>query len=1574
MNSTVGGDLISYAKSLCDDRLNAYRAAPHDAEEHANIETSVLAGGYAYRQIAELVQNGADAVSEAGDAGSGRIEIVIDDAGLWAANTGAPVDQSGVKALLNAHTSGKRAGQIGRFGLGFKSLLKLGGKIEVLSRSVCLTFNPEICRLRIRTILGLPTGAPTPGLRLAIAHSWADTLKHTPGLQRFSWATTVVFAELITSGAREAAIDEMSRFPSEFLLFLPGDVELVMRAKGFERHLKRSTTPDGFVTIEDLANEGRLQTWRVFETAVAITDEQAVADATNVHARDVIPLIWAAPVGQGRAEAGRFFAFFPTATETRTLGILNAPWKLNSDRTALIPGAWNAALMEAAAGLIVEKLPALMKETDPGIILDAFPRELVNLGEPAAPLVAALWKALLEKPVLPNCDGDLCNAMTLQRAPQDVPDLITEWSRLANSDACAAHLHPSCISTPHRIGRLNQFSERLATARKVPVLGRTVDARWLEMAASYDPEDAQKVILLAESYASAVAGYIWDSVRERVAIILADDGSLQLAMNITFGEPATEDMHRVHPFVAADPKVSAVLSRRFGISDDEGPDWSRLLRARVSQAHRDDHWEPVWDLLRKMPWQDIENEIGEHAVQVRTLEGWASPENCILPGAFLSAADLPTDGKKSEYLKAKLINLEYHNNDLAILRELGLSETLSWEWEPKYVSSQREEDIAEAWLQSWAAAGAMEHRAFLNNRPDLSLLRPTSFNMPDGWEFLICTEGATQSRIFQSMLISIASGLSAYCKPVTFRHTSRPTQWQSIEYPHPLWALSRSMFIRNERAAVACKNLLVPDAAARMKLVPSLAACADGVQAIQNASAGKISAGKSDIWKDVLPYLSHERVDPQTLVPLWEAAASDGVIPRKVCTPEGPVDLSEVLIASSERDALSAADAGFTCVALSPETTGKWLKYGARLFEKESQLSWTTLEGREEAVTILEVEPALREALAGRDNRGVLLVSNLLLRIGFVDRPVEWGLQDGQVIVDEMSFSKLSWPARVEILLTASRAAGWCKAGIELESLLTTGAAAKRRQVAEAPDLPSRLVAAIGDASVLLALFETDVQESLAGAPLVAADVALTLLGPAIFNEPSIRNALSANGLKPPERWGGEAASDFVMALGFPSEFATAPSRRRDPELLVGGPIELKPLHDYQETVVASLGALLVDKVQKRRRAVISLPTGAGKTRVAAETAMKQILCPVDGPDRFVLWVAQSDELCEQAVACFRELWSNLGNTGENLRIVRFWGGQTNPVGPVRGEPTVVVASVQTLTSRQSDKAVEWLSKPGLLVIDECHHALTASYTGLLKWMSTDEPQFREPPVIGLSATPFRGRNEDETEKLARRFDGRLIPADQGGLFEMLQERGVLANLDYQRLEMAGNFALSAEEEMHLTTFNKLPDTALERLGENKERNDLILDAIEAAKEKSVLLFATSVGHARRLAARLNVMGIKSAVVVGETDRNSRRWFISAFQRGDIRVLCNYAALTTGFDAPATDLIAIARPIFSPSMYMQMVGRGLRGPVNGGKDRCRILTVQDNFERFSDKLAHHYFEKYYLEQSSRNLGVDSILN
>ena len=150
-------------------------------------------------------------------------------------------------------------------------------------------------------------------------------------------------------------------------------------------------------------------------------------------------------------------------------------------------------------------------------------------------------------------------------------------------------------------------------------------------------------------------------------------------------------------------------------------------------------------------------------------------------------------------------------------------------------------------------------------------------------------------------------------------------------------------------------------------------------------------------------------------------------------------------------------------------------------------------------------------------------------------------------------------------------------------------------------------------------------------------------------------------------------------------------------------------------------------------------------------------------------------------------------------------------------------------------------------------------------------------------------------------------------------------------------------------------------MGEDEHRNDTIVGAVaDYAVEGQILLFANSVWHARHLASLLQLKGVPAAAVHGETETSARQYFIRQFQNEDIKVLCNYAVLTTGFDAPKTDMIVISRPVFSPVRYMQMVGCGFRGEKNGGTATCRIVTVLDNIIEYSDRLAYHtYFTPYY---------------
>ena len=168
---------------------------------------------------------------------------------------------------------------------------------------------------------------------------------------------------------------------------------------------------------------------------------------------------------------------------------------------------------------------------------------------------------------------------------------------------------------------------------------------------------------------------------------------------------------------------------------------------------------------------------------------------------------------------------------------------------------------------------------------------------------------------------------------------------------------------------------------------------------------------------------------------------------------------------------------------------------------------------------------------------------------------------------------------------------------------------------------------------------------------------------------------------------------------------------------------------------------------------------------------------------------------------------------------------------------------------------------------------------------------------------------------------------------------------------------LSQDELRHLKRMHRLPAHVEERIGLDIARNRLLVSEIgKLPRWSTALLFATSVEHAQTMAALLSLEGIPAKAISGNTQPGARRRYIEAFRQKELRVLTNYNVLTQGFDAPAVEAIFVARPTYSPNLYQQMIGRGLRGPVNGGTEECLIVNVEDNVVQYGEQLAFRDFE------------------
>jgi superfamily II DNA or RNA helicase len=155
----------------------------------------------------------------------------------------------------------------------------------------------------------------------------------------------------------------------------------------------------------------------------------------------------------------------------------------------------------------------------------------------------------------------------------------------------------------------------------------------------------------------------------------------------------------------------------------------------------------------------------------------------------------------------------------------------------------------------------------------------------------------------------------------------------------------------------------------------------------------------------------------------------------------------------------------------------------------------------------------------------------------------------------------------------------------------------------------------------------------------------------------------------------------------------------------------------------------------------------------------------------------------------------------------------------------------------------------------------------------------------------------------------------------------------------------------------------MQQVAHDDERNSRILDSLLKLDDgTTALVFAASVQHADQLAAVLEIEGVPAAAVSAFTPPSERRERVRLFQNGDVRVLTNYNVLSQGFDAPRVGAVYVARPTFSPNRYQQMIGRGLRGPRNGGSSEVLIVNVQDNITAFGEQLAFHHFDQLWRDE------------
>ena len=333
-------------------------------------------------------------------------------------------------------------------------------------------------------------------------------------------------------------------------------------------------------------------------------------------------------------------------------------------------------------------------------------------------------------------------------------------------------------------------------------------------------------------------------------------------------------------------------------------------------------------------------------------------------------------------------------------------------------------------------------------------------------------------------------------------------------------------------------------------------------------------------------------------------------------------------------------------------------------------------------------------------------------------------------------------------------------------------------------------------------------------------------------------------------------------------------------------------LFDYQEDMKER-----IEKALRLHRSVMAqMPTGTGKTYLLTAVIDSFVS---NNPMEKVWIVAHRRELVSQIDETVRKFHSYFASNTSSLLS------------------SVKAMSIQWMM-RHYDEIEE---EPGMIVIDEAHHALAKTYKEMWE-------RFPKAKFLGLTATPCRLNGKGFTDLfdvLVQSWSvpefiskGRLATYDfvsiksdgmTQRLIDSLQKRG--ADGDYQNKEM----------DMLL---NKKP--SIERLYRSLE---------EFGKDRKGIVYAINISHAQKITKLYQENGVKAIAIDSKTPATERQQDIEAFKKGDIQVLVNVDIFSEGFDCPDVEFVQLARPTLSLAKYLQMVGRGLR--VAKGKKNCVII-------------------------------------
>ncbi len=423
-------------------------------------------------------------------------------------------------------------------------------------------------------------------------------------------------------------------------------------------------------------------------------------------------------------------------------------------------------------------------------------------------------------------------------------------------------------------------------------------------------------------------------------------------------------------------------------------------------------------------------------------------------------------------------------------------------------------------------------------------------------------------------------------------------------------------------------------------------------------------------------------------------------------------------------------------------------------------------------------------------------------------------------------------------------------------------------------------------------------------------------------------------------------------------------------------------LLDYQFVIKQKILSQINSHENELTKLIVCMPTGTGKTKTAMHTLIHHFTSNLNGKG-LIIWVAHTKELLDQAYETFKNVWAHLGDG--KVTTYKLWGKFNLPCQDEYCG--FLFCGIQKLQSIYKQKLLFDSLKRNcsLLVVDEAHRAGASKTKMIIDEFMQRPAGYHDRALIGLTATPGRGDSAENRRYIAMFENNKLdisiellnrINMDISAALNIRQDepvityfqrRKILAKLEREELNYGGLTANEIRElkvELKSNGYKDYTDEFLLKLGYNKSRNKTIISRLIELNEAKIptIVFACSVEHGKLLSAALTLQGIPNGHVFGEMNPNERDLIIRRYKNRDdsLNILINFEVFTTGFDAKNTKCVFITRPTKSTVLYSQMIGRGLRGPKMGGNDKCLLIDLKDNLDKYPGEAeAFESFDNYW---------------